>query len=95
MHFSRKFIEFVRNSLCIREVISNEGVNLEKSGRRFLGLCPFHKEKTPSFSVVIEGQFYLCFGCGKGGDVFTFVMEKKKLNFPEAVEYLATIYKIK
>lgn len=63
-------------------------VNLKQQGKRYVALCPFHKEKTPSFYVNEEGMFH-CFGCGKGGDLFNFIMEMEKLNFIEAVKFLA------
>lgn len=62
---------------------------LEKKGRNYMGLCPFHTEKTPSFSVQPEKGYYHCFGCGAGGDVIKFLMEKEGLGFIEAVEKLA------
>ncbi len=64
-------------------------VRLEKKGGRYWGLCPFHNEKTPSFSVEPDRKFYYCFGCGKGGGLVNFVMEMEKLSFPEAIETLA------
>src|SRR6516164_7324599 len=64
-------------------------VRLKKSGQNFTGLCPFHGEKTPSFAVHPVKQIFHCFGCGKGGDVFTFVMEMEKCQFPEAVRIVA------
>lgn len=64
-------------------------VPLRKTGRSYLGLCPFHGEKTPSFHVSPERQTYHCFGCGKGGDIFSFLMEIEGLSFPEALEQLA------
>ncbi|RCK81796.1 MAG: DNA primase [Candidatus Ozemobacter sibiricus] len=66
-----------------------EYVRLIPSGRTYKGLCPFHQEKTPSFYVVPQKQIFHCFGCGKGGDVFAFLMEIEKLTFPEAVRLLA------
>jgi DNA primase len=80
--------EEVRHRLDIAEVIG-EHVRLEKSGQRFKGLCPFHQEKTPSFTVDPERGFYHCFGCGEGGDIFSFVMERDGLSFPEALRQLA------
>jgi len=65
-------------------------VNLTKAGARLRGLCPFHQEKTPSFMVNPEKQFWHCFGCHEGGDVFTFVMKMEKMSFPEAAEHLAS-----
>jgi len=64
-------------------------VNLKKSGKNFMGLCPFHKEKTPSFIVDTETQLYHCFGCGAGGDIISFIMKVENLSFLEAVELLA------
>ena len=78
----------IRNANDIVDVIS-QYVILKRSGKNFMGLCPFHKEKSPSFSVSPDRQYYHCFGCGKGGDVFNFVMEMEKLNFVESLEFLA------
>jgi DNA primase len=72
----------------ILDVIS-EYVRLEKKGRHHLGLCPFHQEKTPSFTVTPERQMFYCFGCGVGGNVFKFLMLKENLTFPESVRFLA------
>ncbi len=80
--------EQVRNATDIVQVIG-ERVPLKRVGRRYAGLCPFHQEKTPSFSVNPEFQIWHCFGCGKGGDVFSFFMEMDKLSFPEALKELA------
>ncbi|MGB3209849.1 MAG: DNA primase [Desulforhopalus sp.] len=74
--------------------IIGECVELKRSGTRFLGLCPFHGEKTPSFSVHSGQQFFHCFGCGESGDVFTFIMKYNSLDFPEAVKTLANRYNI-
>ncbi|MHC6179138.1 DNA primase [Clostridium sp. JNZ X4-2] len=85
---SEDVIQKVKDENDIADVIS-ESVKLKKSGRNYLGLCPFHHEKTPSFSVSRDKQIYKCFGCGEAGNVFTFVMKSKNLNFPEAVKLLA------
>lgn len=69
--------------------IIGESVSLRKRGVSYMGLCPFHSEKTPSFSVNPSKGLFHCFGCGKGGDVFTFVQEHNGMSFPEAVRYLA------
>lgn len=82
------FINEVRNSVNIVDVIS-QYVSLEKKGKDYIGLCPFHQEKTPSFIVNEEKQFFKCFGCGKGGNVYKFLMYKDNLTFPESVEQVA------
>ncbi|RVU71705.1 MULTISPECIES: DNA primase [Lactobacillus] len=85
---SEDFINEVRSSVNIVDVIS-QYVSLEKKGKDYLGLCPFHQEKTPSFTVNEEKQFFKCFGCGKGGNVFKFLMYKDNLTFPESVQEVA------
>src|ERR1041385_9119286 len=80
--------ETVRNSADIVRVVS-EYVSLKGSGNTVKGLCPFHSEKTPSFTVHRDKQFFHCFGCHAGGDVFSFVMLSEKVPFPEAVELVA------
>jgi DNA primase len=82
------FAERVKQQADIVRVIG-EYVRLKKSGQNFLGLCPFHQEKTPSFNVHPVKQIYHCFGCGVGGDVFKFVMELDKCTFPEAIRTVA------
>ena len=62
---------------------------LKKRSYKYIGLCPFHKETEPSFTVDSEKQLFHCFGCGVGGDIFTLIMEKNKLNFPDALRSLA------
>ncbi|OGD24507.1 MAG: DNA primase [Candidatus Aminicenantes bacterium RBG_13_63_10] len=74
--------------------IASQYTALKKRGAKFVGLCPFHVEKTPSFTVDPDKQLYHCFGCGVGGDVFTLVMEKENLTFPEALKHLAQKYNI-
>lgn len=81
-------IENIRRENDIVSVIE-EYVPLKKQGKNYFGLCPFHGEKTPSFSVTKEKQIYHCFGCGKGGNVFTFLMEMESFTFPDAVAHLA------
>jgi len=81
-------IEEVRDRADIVEVIG-EVVTLKKRGKNYLGLCPFHTEKTPSFNVTPEKQMYYCFGCQAGGNVFTFLMEYERLDFPAAARSLA------
>lgn len=86
--FDQAFKDEVRARNDIVEVISAY-VKLERRGNRYVGLCPFHSEKTPSFHVVPDGQFYHCFGCKASGDVFTFLMEREHLTFYEALVQLA------
>ncbi|MEW6455968.1 MAG: DNA primase [Acidobacteriota bacterium] len=86
-------IEKIKAISDIVEIASNY-TTLKRSGRRYVGLCPFHSEKTPSFTVDQEKSLYHCFGCGAGGDVFTLIVEKEKLSFTEAVEFLAKKYNI-
>lgn len=78
----------IREKIDIAQIVTDY-VRLLPSGHSFKGLCPFHQEKTPSFYVVPEKQIFHCFGCGKGGDVFRFIMEIERLPFPEAVRHLA------
>ena len=82
------FTETVRRSADIVRVVSDY-MSLKGTGSAFKGLCPFHSEKTPSFSVHREKQIFHCFGCGAGGDVFAFVMLAEKVSFPEAVRIVA------
>jgi len=88
MAFPPYFLEELRRRLSLANAVQRR-VKLQRRGREFVGLCPFHKEKTPSFSVVEEKGFYHCFGCGAHGDVISFTMQTGNLSFPEAVEALA------
>lgn len=88
MFYPDETIEEVRERSDIVDVISNY-VKLKRSGSNYVGLCPFHNEKTPSFSVSRNKQMYYCFGCGAGGNVFTFIMEYENFSFVESVKYLA------
>lgn len=81
--------QLVKERLDILDVIGDR-VRLRKAGKNWIGLCPFHKEKTPSFTVSQERQGYHCYGCGRGGDVFTFIMEAEGLDFPQALALLAS-----
>jgi DNA primase len=85
---SEELIEQIRNANDIVDVIG-EYVQLKKQGRNYFGLCPFHGEKSPSFSVTQEKQIFHCFGCGKGGNVVTFLMEMESFSFFEAINHLA------
>ena len=86
--FSSESIERVRDAVDIAEVLAPY-TELKRAGQRLQGLCPFHDERTPSFSVNPQDKLYYCFGCGEKGDVFTFLQEKEGLPFAEAVETLA------
>src|SRR3989442_1774825 len=86
--FSPATLEQVRAASDIVEVIGSY-LPLKRAGANFVTLCPFHKEKTPSFNVHPNRQIFHCFGCHKGGDVFTFVQEYENVSFPEAVQRLA------
>ena len=88
MYYSEELIEEVRSRNDIVDVISGY-VRLQKKGSSYFGLCPFHNEKSPSFSVSRQKQMYYCFGCGAGGNVFTFLMEYENFSFVEAVKFLA------
>jgi DNA primase len=88
-----ELVETIRQTAQIVDIAS-QYTQLQRRGNRLIGLCPFHTEKTPSFSVDEDRQLYHCFGCGAGGDIFTLVMEKENLSFPESVRYLAEKYHI-
>ena len=88
MYYSDEIIEEVRMKNDIVDVISDY-VKLQKKGSSYFGLCPFHNEKSPSFSVSPGKQMYYCFGCGAGGNVFTFIMEYENYTFVEALKHLA------
>lgn len=88
MFYPEEIIEEIRQRNDIVDVISSY-VKLQKKGSNFMGLCPFHSEKTASFSVSAAKQMYHCFGCGVGGNVFTFIMEYENFSFIEAVKFLA------
>ena len=88
MYYPEEVVEEVREKNDIVDVISGY-VNLQKKGANYFGLCPFHNEKSPSFSVSPGKQMYYCFGCGAGGNVITFLMEYENYTFPEALKFLA------
>lgn len=85
--FSEDFKQQLYNKIDVVDIISKY-VDLKKKGGRYWGCCPFHTEKTASFNVDVNKQFFYCFGCHKGGDVIKFVMEMEHMTYPEAVEYL-------
>ncbi|MGB3595371.1 MAG: CHC2 zinc finger domain-containing protein, partial [Pseudomonas neustonica] len=82
------FIDDLLGRTDIVEVVGAR-LKLKKTGKNYSALCPFHNEKSPSFSVSPDKQFYYCFGCGAGGNALSFVMDFERLDFPEAVEDLA------
>ena len=86
--YSDQVIENVLSANNIVDIVSSR-VQLTKKGKNYFGLCPFHNEKTPSFSVDPDRQYYYCFSCNKGGNAFRFIMETEKLTFPEALQRLA------
>jgi DNA primase len=89
----KETIQEIVDTARVEEVVG-EFVNLKKRGTTYVGLCPFHNEKTPSFTVTPKRGIYKCFGCGKGGDVVNFLMEHEHFNYPEALKYLAKKYNI-
>src|SRR6056297_1800361 len=89
----KETIERIIETAEITDVIQ-DFVNLKKRGTNYLGLCPFHNEKTPSFTVSPSKGIFKCFGCGKGGNVINFIMEHEHLSYPEALRYLANKYNI-
>lgn len=93
MAISQQIIDQIKQRASIVDLVS-ERVTLKSAGRRMTGLCPFHQEKTPSFYVREEEGDYICFGCGKKGSIFDFVMEIRAFTFPEAVKYLGARYGI-
>lgn len=84
----KELISEIKNSVNIVDVIG-EVVSLTRAGRNYIGLCPFHKEKTPSFNVIEDKQFFHCFGCGKSGDVYKFLEEYRQVSFLESVHLVA------
>lgn len=90
---SHETIERIRDAAHIDEVVS-EFVNLKRRGANLLGLCPFHNERTPSFTVSPVKGFYKCFGCGASGDAVKFIMEHEHYTYPDALRFLAKKYHI-
>ncbi len=88
MHIPEQIIREISERINIEDIVGNY-VSLKKAGRYYKGLCPFHSEKTPSFTVTPDKGMYFCFSCKKGGNVFNFLMEVEHMTFPEAVEHLA------
>ena len=90
MGFDNQIIEKIKDKLLLSTLISRK-VNLRKRSGKLIGLCPFHNEKTPSFSVNDVKGVYHCFGCQASGDIFTFLMETERINFQEAIIEAASI----
>ena len=91
--YPESFVKELESTISISDLIGRK-LPLKRRGRDFVACCPFHHEKTPSFSVSDAKGIYHCFGCGKTGNIFTFVMETEHLNFKEAIEYIANMYGI-
>ena len=89
----QEVIEEVRQRTNIVDVVG-QYVQLKKSGKNHMGLCPFHEERSPSFSVAEDKQIFHCFGCGKGGTVFNFLQEIEGISFPESVRRVAELEQI-
>src|SRR3989442_2399755 len=87
MQYSQTLLDDIRAAVDIVDLVSRF-VNLRKAGSHYKGLCPFHAEKTPSFTVNPKKGIFHCFGCGVGGDAFGFIMKQDRLSFPEAVRAL-------
>ena len=88
MRIPENTIDEIRNAANVLDIVSGY-VQLRKRGKNYIGLCPFHQEKTPSFTVSEDKQIFHCFGCGVGGNVFKFLMEYKSISFVEAVQEVA------
>ncbi|MEW6068545.1 MAG: CHC2 zinc finger domain-containing protein [Nitrospirota bacterium] len=89
MQISKREIEAVKRSHDLMTVVSSYGIRLQRKGSNYVGLCPFHKEKTPSFTVNPKTNLYHCFGCNAGGDVIGFVTKQEGIGFREAFEKLS------
>jgi len=83
-------IEAIKNSIDIKSYIESRGIALKKHGKGYIGLCPFHNDTNPSFSVTPSEKIWHCFGCGKSGNVFQFVQELDNIDFKEAIKQLST-----
>ena len=94
MIYSQDLIDEIKSSNDIVDIVS-EYVKLKRAGKYYKGLCPFHKEKTPSFSVSPDKQIFYCFGCGMGGDAIRFISKIENIDFGESVEVLADRANIK
>ncbi len=91
MYIQPETLDLIRNKVVIQDVIKRYVPSLKKKGKNYIGLCPFHKEKTPSFSVSPDKQIFYCFGCHTGGNVFNFISRIERLEFPESVKFIADL----
>ena len=89
MPFSDNLVNTIHDKILLSDYIGRS-VNLSKKGNDFIGLCPFHNEKTPSFTVSDDKGFFHCFGCGAHGDIISFVMQKESIDFKETIKILAS-----
>ncbi len=89
MYIQPETLDLIRGKVVIQDVIKRYVPSLKKKGKNFIGLCPFHKEKTPSFSVSPDKQIFYCFGCHTGGNVFNFISRIERLEFPDSVRFVA------
>ncbi|MFZ9241179.1 MAG: CHC2 zinc finger domain-containing protein, partial [Chitinophagaceae bacterium] len=90
---SQQTIQEIQSRIDIMDVVGNF-VKLKRRGTNYLGLCPFHNEKTPSFTVSPSKEIYKCFGCGKSGNAIGFIMDHEKFTYPEALKWLANRYNV-
>ena len=84
-------IDRIRDAADFIEILEREGLSLKRRGSSFVGLCPFHTETKPSFTVGRFSKTYKCFGCNKSGDIFQFFMERDGLSFPESIRFIARL----
>jgi DNA primase len=89
LYIQPETLDLIRSRVVIQDVIKRYVPSLKKKGKNFLGLCPFHKEKTPSFTVSPDKQIFYCFGCHTGGNIFNFIGKMERLEFPESVRFVA------
>ena len=89
MYIQPETLDLIRSRVVIQDVIRRYVPSLKKKGKNYLGLCPFHKEKTPSFTVSPDKQIFYCFGCHTGGNIFNFIGKMERLEFPESVRFVA------
>ncbi|HPV42778.1 MAG TPA: DNA primase [Spirochaetota bacterium] len=91
MYIQPETLDLIRGKVVIQDIIKRYVPSLKKKGKNYIGLCPFHKEKTPSFSVSPDKQIFYCFGCHTGGNVFNFISRIERLEFPDSVKFVADL----